>query len=154
MKQWQKILLDPAAYTLLKQLDQPKTKEELTESTGIQKERIQKLIKKLEENKLITSKRDKKTRKYSLTQKKERIKQLRLEIEDCTTKNIENSVKNRKYDEAKQKIHRKPLVDNLEKRKTLAKIEALQKLEKIPQTNQRKQRPRLLQSLKNLNKSK
>jgi len=148
MKEWQKTLLDPAAYTVLTQLTEPKKKEELAEATGIQTERIQEILEKLEEHDLIDYIIDSGVRKYELNNNYHRIKQLRIEIEDHTTREVENAVKAGNFQEARKKVHGNPPVENIHKRRTIAKIEALQKLEQLPKTRQEKQIGGRWQSLK------
>jgi len=148
MKQWQKILLNPAAYTILRQLSTPQTKEQITEKTGLEEERVQKILEKLEEHQLISHKTEAGIRKYSLENKHDRIRQLRLDIEDHTILEVENAVKSENFHEARQLVHQNPPVENIQKRRTIAKIEALQKLEQLPQTVNKDQRKGRWQSLK------
>ena len=148
MKDWQKLLLDPAAHTTLRQLEKEKTKEELVEKTGIQTPRIEKLLEKLEEHKLIEQNLEKGRRTYHLSISYDRIKQLRLEIEDHTTLEVENMVKAGNFHEARKQIHRNPPVENIHKRRTAAKIEALQKLEQLPKTSREDVQQGPWQSLK------
>ncbi|QGA80552.1 MarR family transcriptional regulator [Candidatus Nanohalobium constans] len=149
MKDWQKLLLDPAAYTVLRQLVQePKTKQELSEETGIKPGRMDKLVKKLLENELITQNVENGVRKLEHNINHDHVKQLRIEIEEFTTNHIEDEVKLGNFQEARQKIHDKPMVEDLHKRKSLAKIEALQKLEQLPQTDKKQDVGGSWQSLK------
>lgn len=148
MKKWQKLLLGPAPHTLLRQLDTPKTKEELAEKTGLKQERTKKILEKLESHDLIQHRTESGTRKYILDNNHDRVRQLRLEIEDHTVLEVENAVKAGNFHEARKKIHQEPPVENIQKRKTIAKIEALQKLEQLPQNTQESQRTERWQSLK------
>jgi len=148
MKNWQKILLDPGSFIILKQIQDPKTTEEISKTTGIRKERTQKILEKLEENNLIQHQVQKGTRKYQLKNNNDKIRQLRLEIEEHTTLEIEKLAKKGELHLARQKIHRKPIIKDIHKRRSIAKIEALQKLKQLNNT-QKNQREDLISSLKN-----
>ena len=148
MKQWQKLLLDPAAHTVLRQLNKPRTKEELAEDTGIEQERVRKLLEKLEGHELVGHELDSGIRRFYLEDIYDRIRQLRIDIEDHTVLEVENAVKAGNFHQAREEIHRDPPVENLQKRRTIAKIEALQKLEQLPQRVQEGQRTGRWQSLK------
>jgi DNA-binding transcriptional regulator GbsR (MarR family) len=148
MKQWQKIILDPAAHTVLRQLDKPRTKEEIAEETGIEQERVRKLLENLEGHELVGHEVESGIRRFHVEDIHDRIRQLRIDIEDHTVLEIENAVKAGNFHQARKEIHRDPPLENIQKRRTIAKIEALQKLEQLPQPVQEGQRTGRWQSLK------
>lgn len=130
MKHWQKLVIDPGHFTVLRNLDEEKTKEEVAEQTGINKIRCGKLLDNLVEEELALEEVNKGRRELCLNSLEQRKDSLRDNLVSSTIGGVTESIKEQNFGEARKHLSR-DLPTEGEMREKLAKLEAAEKLSEL-----------------------
>lgn len=152
MKTWQRLMLEPSSFCVLRQLRENElSKDEIINITGIEEERINRLLPELKKENLIEDRIKNGRRIFSLKLDQNQGKQLRIEIEDLASKQIVDAIIENNYEEAKNKLYDAESFENKEKRQISAKVECLQKYKALNmRRNEKRNNNSAIYSLKRL----
>jgi DNA-binding transcriptional regulator GbsR (MarR family) len=130
MKHWQKLILDPAHYAVLKNTEEPKTKKEVADKTGLKASRTTRILQNLEKENLVKEEVENGVRKFQRKETTQKFEELKQELEKNTISGIKNLIADKKFGEARQHLSSELPVEG-DTRVKLAKIEAAEKLESL-----------------------
>lgn len=129
-KHWQKLILDPGHYTLLKALDKPKTKKELAEGTGIKLERVTAILKNLKQEKLVEEEVQEGKRVFSRNDLEQKFENTKQELEKVLVGGNRDLVEKGNFEEARTNLSQE-LPARGDARIKAAKLETAEKLAEI-----------------------
>jgi hypothetical protein len=130
MTQWQKLVLDPAHYAVLKNLDEPKEKEVLAEETGLRVERCQSIIQNLLNHDMVENKVENGVRKIQRRSLDGKIDELRQSLISELIGGNRDAVEEGNYAEARENLTEDLPVEG-DTRTTAAQLEAAEKLDSL-----------------------
>lgn len=128
MKNWEKLLLDPAVHATLKTLETPKTKQEIAEEAGIKDFRVGDAVKALKEAGIVQRRVENGKIKY-VRQSGEKLDEIKQELLQKTISGNREAVENENFREAWKNIAKPPLEG--EQRQKAGRLEVAQKLSRL-----------------------
>ena len=129
MEYWQKLLLDSAHHAVLKNLDQPKKKEEIAEKTGLKPARCQRTLQNLMQAEMIEYEIEEGVRTFNRSLTGE-IEELKDKLRSETIGGVKEAVQEEDFEEARQHLTKTLPVEG-ETRGKVARLEAAEKLSEL-----------------------
>ena len=127
MPHWSKLILDPAHFAVLKNLEEPKRKKSLARETGLQPERCQRIIQNLLEEDLVENRVENGVRKIQRKDLEEKLDNLNQSLTSKLVGSNRDAVEQENYEEVRKNLTQDlPVEGNT--RTTVARLEAAEKL--------------------------